>query len=112
MTREELQSALKEGEGYRTEFKESAQFIDKELVAFANSEGGRIFIGITDSNKIKGITITNSLKSQIQNTANKCQPPVKFSFEKLDNMPIPLTHQGTICSRSLNSADDRLSLGY
>ena len=86
MTREELQSALEEGEGYRIEFKESPFYIDKELVAFANSAGGRIFLGITDSNKIKGITITNSLKSQIQNTANKCQPPVKFSFERLDNV--------------------------
>jgi len=35
---------LEEGEGYRIELKESMTSIDKELVAFANSSGGRIFL--------------------------------------------------------------------
>jgi len=43
-----------EGEGQTIEFKESfTPAISKEIVAFANSIGGRIFFGITDKNQIK-----------------------------------------------------------
>lgn len=50
-----MQLVLEEGEGYKIEFKESLANIDKELVAFANSSGGRIFLGIGDDNEIKGV---------------------------------------------------------
>ena len=63
MNQEELNLILDEGEGYKIEFKEQLSNIDKEFVAFANSSGGRIFLGISDDKKIKGITITNKLKS-------------------------------------------------
>ena len=82
MKEKELQLVLEEGEGYKKpffqkesftkeilyfmynkiEFKESLASIDKEMVAFANSSGGRIFLGITDDKKIKGVKITNKLK--------------------------------------------------
>ena len=55
MNKDELQLILEEGEGYRIEFKESMTSIDKELVAFANSSGGRIFLGITDDQAISEI---------------------------------------------------------
>jgi len=70
MNKDELQLILEEGEGYRIEFKESMTSIDKELVAFANSSGGRIFLGITDDMEIKGINLTNKFKSQIQDIAH------------------------------------------
>lgn len=94
MNKEELQLVLQEGEGYRIEFKESPAYIDKELVAFANSAGGRIFLGITDSNEVKEIKITNSLKSQIQDIATKCQPAVKLSFQRFDNILIINVREG------------------
>jgi len=68
MDKKELEIILKEGEGYRLEFKESIKNVDKELVAFANSSGGKVLIGITDEGDIKGITVTNNLKSRIQDT--------------------------------------------
>jgi len=68
MDKKELEIILKEGEGYRIEFKESIKNVDKELVAFANSSGGKVLIGITDEGDIKGITVTNNLKSRIQDT--------------------------------------------
>jgi len=47
---------LQTGEGYKVEFKESFdKSLAREMVAFANSEGGRIFLGVTDEGKIKGI---------------------------------------------------------
>ncbi len=89
ITREELNMILEEGEGYRIEFKESYHAnIDKEIVAFANASGGRIFIGITDEGRIKDIEISNKLKSQIQDLANNCEPSVKIEIEEFGNFLI------------------------
>lgn len=88
LTKQDLEIILQEGEGYRIEFKENISNIDKEIVAFANSSGGKIYIGITDNKEIKGITVTNKLKSQIQDIANNCQPAVKILFEEYKNILI------------------------
>lgn len=55
MNKLELRQLLQEGEGYKIEFKEAMSNLDKELVAFANSSGGRIFIGVRDDKTINGI---------------------------------------------------------
>ena len=94
MNKDELQLILEEGEGYRIEFKESTTSIDKELVAFANSSGGRIFLGITDDKEIKGVNITNKFKSQIQDIANNCQPPIKIILEEFENILIINVREG------------------
>jgi len=84
MNPEEFAMLLQEGEGYKIEIKEGISGIDKHMVAFANSSGGRIFIGITDDKQIKGINITNKLKTQIQDIANNCRPKVKIFMEKIE----------------------------
>ena len=73
MTNQELKFILQQGEGLRIEFKEQINNIDKEIIAFDNSKGGRIFLGVDDKGKIKGINITNKLKSQIQDIARNCE---------------------------------------
>ncbi|MBI4349804.1 MAG: putative DNA binding domain-containing protein, partial [Elusimicrobia bacterium] len=95
MNKLELRQLLQEGEGYKIEFKEALSNLDKELVAFANSSGGRIFIGVRDDKTVKGINITNSLKSQVQDIANHCQPPVKILFEAFENVLIVEVREGT-----------------
>ena len=86
---------LRAGEGYKVEFKESFdKSLAREMVAFANSEGGRIFLGVTDEGKIKGIKITNKLKSQIQDTARNCDLSIKVDLEKFDNILIINVHEG------------------
>jgi len=63
MNKNELNFILQQGEGLKTEFKESFdKTITKEMVAFANANGGKIFLGIGDDNKINGIKITNKMK--------------------------------------------------
>ena len=94
MNKKELQLILEEGEGYRIEFKDSLAHIDKEMVAFANSSGGRIFLGISDNKEIKGFQIANKLKSQIQDIANNCQPPVKIILEESGNILIINVREG------------------
>jgi len=94
MNAEELKLILEEGEGYRIEFKEALSGIDKEMVAFANASGGRLFIGVTDKKAVRGISIDNKLKSQVQDIANQCQPPVKILIEDFDSILIIHVREG------------------
>jgi len=94
MDRKELGIILKEGEGYKIEFKESISGLEKELGAFANASGGKIFLGVTDGGKIKGIKITNELKSRIQDVANNCRPGIKIFLERFDEILIIIVREG------------------
>ena len=94
MSKEELTSLLQGGEGYKIEFKENISGIEKEIVAFSNSSGGKIIIGVSDDGKVKGIEITNKLKSQIQDIANNCRPPIKIYFEELEKLFIITVKEG------------------
>lgn len=79
-----IKSTLKKGENAQTEFKEQVDSsLDKEIVAFANSSGGKIYIGITDANKVIGIHITNRLKSQIEDIAKNCDPKITISLQEM-----------------------------
>lgn len=71
---------LQEGEGYKVEFKEKITDLDREIVAFANSSGGSIFLGVMDDGAIKGINVTNSLKSQIFDIARNCDPSIQIEL--------------------------------
>ncbi|UCH95991.1 MAG: putative DNA binding domain-containing protein [Candidatus Aminicenantes bacterium] len=89
MKKNELTQILQEGEGQFVEFKEKLDnSLVKEIVAFANASGGRIFLGIDDSGKIKGLSITNRLKSQIVDYGKNCDPEIPLSLETLDNIMI------------------------
>ena len=75
-------------EGQFVEFKESpSDSLAREMVAFANSEGGRIYLGVTDQKRVKGITINNKLLSQIQDVARHCDPSISIELA-------PFKHQG------------------
>lgn len=69
-----------EGEGYQVEFKEKVSGLDREIVAFSNASGGKIFLGIKDDGTIKGIDATNSLKSQLQDIAHNCDPSIRINI--------------------------------
>ncbi len=96
MNKDELNFILQAGEGLKIEFKEAFEpkGLAKELVAFANSEGGRIFLGITDKGKAKGIEITNRLKSQIQDVAQNCDPALEISIEDVGSVVVVEVEEG------------------
>ena len=76
MDKKEFLMLLAQGEGYNVEFKESiSESFGKEVCAFANSNGGKIFLGVNDKGELKGIEITNRLKSQIQDIARNESDP-------------------------------------
>ena len=84
MTEKELHTIVKQGEGYFTEFKRNVNAdIKKEMVSFANSSGGKIFIGVEDDGTISGIKITNELLSKVQTAANDCDPPISITTQKI-----------------------------
>ena len=89
MNKREFDYILQNGESYLVEFKErvNSSFV-REMTAFANASGGRIFLGVTDSGKAVGIEITNKLRSRIQDMANNCQPPVTVVLKKYHNILI------------------------
>jgi len=82
-----LDDVLQLGEGQYIEFKESFdKSFAKEIVAFANASGGIIYLGITDSCTIKGVSVTNKLKSQIQDIAHNCDPSIIISLSEIKNI--------------------------
>jgi ATP-dependent DNA helicase RecG len=96
MNKKQLDFILQKGEGLTVEFKESfdSKNLAKEIVAFANSIGGKIYLGISDKSKIKGINITNKLKSQIRDLARKCDPYIQISLEEFKEILIINVKEG------------------
>jgi len=94
MDKKELTITLKEGEGYFIEFKENLSGSEKDFVAFANSSGGKVFLGVTDEGKIKGLNITNKLKSDIQNIVRNCDPPIEITIKPFENIVIVKVEEG------------------
>ncbi|MCD6247700.1 MAG: putative DNA binding domain-containing protein [Candidatus Diapherotrites archaeon] len=89
MKEKELKFLISQGEGYNIEFKEKfSASIAKDICAFANSSGGRILLGVTDCGKIKGINITNRLKSQIIDLTRNFDPKLNISLNRVGNVLI------------------------
>jgi len=58
MKKSELKAITAKGEDSRLQFKKDIRNVDalaSEMVAFSNSEGGRILIGVTDAGDLSGI---------------------------------------------------------
>lgn len=95
MTQHELDTVLQSGEGYKTEFKRNVNSdLSKEIVAFANASGGKIFIGIEDDSRVSGVTIDNTLKSKVQMMAHDCDPSVEISLSVCNKVLIVDVHEG------------------
>ena len=76
MTPSELINIIAIGENENTEFKSSFnKEVIETIVAFANSKGGRVLIGISDKNKILGVDINNeSTKNWLNEIKSKTTP--------------------------------------
>lgn len=95
LTKQDLEIILQEGEGQTIEFKESfIPQVVKDIVAFANAAGGKIFIGVNDAGRIKGIKVTNNLKSQITDIAKNCDPAISVGLQILDNVLVITVDEG------------------
>lgn len=87
MEKEELTEVVEKGENSFTEFKEEKVHSDdlaSEIVAFTNTEGGRILLGISDNKEIKGISEPDMEMQRVENIShNNCEPSLAVSIEKV-----------------------------
>ncbi len=82
MTPADLEILVQEGEGTTLEFKENlSSSFARELVAMANTIGGKILLGVRDDGTVLGVTDSNALRARIQDIARNCDPPVKVVAE-------------------------------
>jgi predicted HTH transcriptional regulator len=95
MTVHELETIQQSGEGYMVEFKRNVNSdLAKELVAFANAAGGRIFIGIEDDGSIIGCSFNNEINARVQMMARDCDPAISIELEFLNNVIIVHVPEG------------------
>ncbi len=85
----DLDILLHEGEGSMLEYKESfSSSLARELVAFANSTGGKILIGVRDDGTVAGVHDSNDLRAKVQDIARNCDPPVKVLVEPVGKVAV------------------------
>lgn len=71
---------ISEGEGLTLEFKEQySSKIDRDMVAFANTNGGYILLGIADDGTVIGHKLNNKQKSEIHSLARNCDPAIRIN---------------------------------
>ena len=84
---EEVKEIIDNGENSYIEFKEEgikARDLAEEIVAFANSEGGMILIGVDDDGNVKGVSDT-LIEEKIMNLCrNNCIPNIIPAFHCVD----------------------------
>ena len=96
----ELSDVIDRGEDTLNQFKTNFYSVDKlavEICAFANSDGGKLYIGISDSGDMEGISKedVNRLNQWISSTSSsKIAPPLFVKTEILicDNRRILIIH--------------------
>lgn len=96
----ELQETLAKGEDTYTQFKENVYNADQlaqEMIAFSNSMGGMIIIGVTDKGEIKGLTDEDirRLNQLIANVSSENVKPAIFPKTEIitiENQKVLLVH--------------------
>ena len=89
MTRTELLELIKNGESSGTEFKRDIldnRSLAKEVVAFANLQGGRILLGVDDDGSIAGITRPNLEEWVMTACRDKIRPEIIPFYEEIHDV--------------------------
>lgn len=87
MTRRELEQLVGLGEGISLEFKRRVprpERIAKEIVALANTNGGRIVLGVSDDGTIRGVDDASEEEFLLRRATDAhCHPPVPYETERV-----------------------------
>jgi predicted HTH transcriptional regulator len=83
----ELKNIVKKGEGTQLEFKLKSNHpekIVKEVVAFANTKGGKLMIGVSDDKEVKGLKYIDEDEFIITRSIEKhIYPLVDYTIERI-----------------------------
>ncbi len=81
----ELHELIENGENFLVEFKRkfsSPEKIAKEMIAFANTKGGKILFGVDDNKDVVGVESEKGEAELIDMAARfYCEPEIKYSIE-------------------------------
>ena len=85
----ELRERILRWENLHTDFKErifSPDELAKDLVCFANTDGGQLIIGVAKDRTSKGVDDPDRVNRDVDNVAfNNCEPPITVVQEVLDD---------------------------
>lgn len=87
MTIDEIKKIIQNGENSYIEFKEEeikAKELAEEIVAFSNSEGGMILIGVDDEGNIKGVKDDKIEETVMNICRNNCIPHIIPLYEGIE----------------------------
>jgi ATP-dependent DNA helicase RecG len=84
---DDLSVIVSVGESYTVEFKKKPdKTLVEEVCAFANSSGGKVYIGIDNDGKIHGTDVGNTARSRIQDSINSLEPRIDVDITIQDNI--------------------------
>lgn len=87
MTFQELKQLAALGEGPSLEFKRKVprpQRIAKEIIALANTDGGRILLGVDDDGTLKGVDDASEEEFMLRHAVkNHCWPEVAYETDRV-----------------------------
>lgn len=112
MLANEFMTIIECGENFYIEFKEEkikAKELGEEIVAFANSEGGTIFIGVADDGTIKGISDKEIEETVMNICRNNVIPNIIPSFEyiTIDNKLVAILGIQKGLSKPYSTVDNK-----
>ncbi len=85
MTLTEAQKLIAQGEGQQIEFKLKAKHPDRivrEIVAFSNSKGGHLFIGVDDDGSIIGLKDAEEAHYVMEKAVKElCRPQIEYEYQ-------------------------------
>lgn len=103
MNIEDLIYLIQSGESETLEFKETeGRHFHHEIAAFANSDGGTILVGVSDSGKIIGTQVKEAIE-KITSSIQSIIPPPKMRTQKIsiddkDILVVTVDKSPTLCS--------------
>ena len=94
-TEKQVKLLISQGEGLIVEFKERyTPRIDQDIVAFANTRGGTLLLGVRDDGTVAGERLTNDLKAKINSLTRNCKPAVAVTLLQVDEVVAVVVPEG------------------
>lgn len=109
MNKSEFEKILKKGESIDTEFKSWVKassmkmriaLVVDELIAFANSKGGTVYLGVEDNGEVTGCSGNYDLQNIVESIYDKTRPalftePGEIEYQGMKVITLTVEHDGT-----------------